>query len=92
MHPRAAEAGYDRKRRRIFILLSNGLELALPVHLAQELRAEDPTDLEEIEISPAGLVLHWPKLGTELYLPALLKDILGTQESRWREYWTKWHR
>lgn len=91
-HSRAAAASYDRARRRIIVLLSSGLELAFPLHIAQELEAADPTDLEDIEISPAGLVIRWPKVGAELYLPLLLKDILGTRESRWHGYWSKWSR
>lgn len=89
-HSRAAAAGYDPRRKRIFVLLSSGLEVTFPLQIVQKLEAADPADLEEIVISPAGLVLHWPKVGTELYLPLLLKDILGTRESRWHQYWEKW--
>ena len=38
-------------------------------------------DLAEIEISPAGLDLHWPKLDADVHVPALLQDVLGSK--RW---------
>lgn len=88
--PRAVAARYDRKSRRILILLTNGLELSLPVRLAHGLASEPAADLEEIEISPAGLALHWPKLDADLYLPSLLRDMFGTRERRWRAYWDGW--
>ncbi|HXS20916.1 MAG TPA: DUF2442 domain-containing protein [Steroidobacteraceae bacterium] len=88
--PRAAAARYDRKSRRILILLTNGLELSLPLKLAHGLACETAADLEDIEISPAGLALHWPKLDADLYLPALLSDVFGTREGRWSAYWARW--
>jgi hypothetical protein len=38
-------------------------------------------DLGEIEISPSGLGIHFPKLDADLYLPALLEGFLGSR--RW---------
>ncbi|MGH8290006.1 MAG: DUF2442 domain-containing protein [Steroidobacteraceae bacterium] len=90
MQPRAAAARYDRKSRRILILLTNDLELSVPVKLTPRLAAETATDLEEIEISPAGLVLRWPKLDADLYLPSLLGEMFGSRERRWRAYWAGW--
>jgi hypothetical protein len=88
--PRAAAAHYDRKSRRIMVLLSNGLQLSIPIRLAQGLAGETAADLENIEISPAGLVLHWPKLKTDLYLPSLFDGMFGTRERRWRTFWADW--
>lgn len=88
--PRAAAARYDRKSRRILILLTNGLELSVPVKLAQGLAGKTAADLEDIEISPGGLALHWPQLDADLYLPSLLNDVFGTRERRWRAYWAGW--
>jgi protein involved in temperature-dependent protein secretion len=88
--PQAAAAVYDRKSGRILIQLTNGLHLSLPVALAKGLAGESSSDLEDIRISPAGLTLYWPKLDAELYLPALLTDILGTREGRWHAYWARW--
>jgi len=61
--------------------LSNGLELGVPVDLAQGLAGAKPAALAAIEISATGLGLHWPKLDADLYLPALMEGIFGTR--RW---------
>lgn len=58
-----------------------GPELGVPVDLAQGLAGAKPSDLSEIEISPTGLGLHWPRLDADLYLPALLEGLFGTR--RW---------
>ncbi len=79
--PHAVAGRYDRRVARIMVTLSNGLELAFPPHLAEGLADAKPADLAVIEITPAGLGLHWPKLDADLYLPALLEGIFGSP--RW---------
>ena len=79
--PRAISARYDRRGARIVVVLSNGLELSVPIRLAEGLVEASASDLAIIEISPTGLGLHWPKLDADLYLPALLEGLLGTR--RW---------
>jgi len=76
--PRAVAARYDRRVARIMVTLSNGLELAFPPHLAEGLAGAKPADLAIIEITPAGLGLHWPQLDADLYLPSLLEGIFGS--------------
>lgn len=88
--PRAAAARYDPRGKRIVVLLSNRLELSIPLELAAGLAGESASDLEEIEISPAGLVLHWPKVKADLHLPALLNEIFGPPQDRWNAYWSRW--
>jgi hypothetical protein len=88
--PWTAAARYDRKSRRIVVLLSNGLEFSIPVKLAQGLAGESACDLEDIEISPTGLVLHWPKAKTDLYLPAVLNEVFGPPQNRWDAFWSRW--
>ena len=77
----ATSARYDRRRGRIVVGLSTGLELAFPTRLAEGLAGATPGDLGEIEISPAGLGLHWPRLDADLYVPALLQGVFGSK--RW---------
>jgi hypothetical protein len=79
--PHAVAARYDRRGSRIVVTLSNGLEMAFPPHLAEGLADAKPGDLAVIEITPAGLGLHWPKLDADLYLPALLQGVFGSP--RW---------
>jgi hypothetical protein len=79
--PRATSAHYDRRGARIVVALSNGLDLGFPADLAQGLAGAKPSDLADIEISPTGLGLHWPRLDADLYLPALMAGVFGTR--RW---------
>jgi Protein of unknown function (DUF2442) len=69
----AVAARYDRRTSRIIVRLNTGLELAFPPALAEGLAAAIPEYLADIEISPAGLGLHWPKLDADVYIPALLQ-------------------
>jgi hypothetical protein len=77
----AVSARYDRKTSRIVIELSTGVQVAFPPRLAEGLAGAAAKDLADIEITPAGLGLHWPKLDAALYLPALLQGALGSK--RW---------
>jgi len=79
--PRAVSARYDRRGERIVVRLSNGLDLRVPVNLAEGLAGAKPADLAEVEISPTGLGLHWPRLDADLHLPSLLEGLFGTR--RW---------
>lgn len=77
----AVSARYDRRTAHIVIDLNTGVQIAFPTRLAQGLAGASPDDLAEIEISPAGLGLHWPKLDADLYVPSLLHGMLGSK--RW---------
>ncbi len=77
----AVSARYDRRTARIVIDLNTGVQIAFPTRLAEGLAGASPDDLAEIEISPAGLGLHWPKLDADLYVPSLLHGALGSK--RW---------
>ena len=77
----AVSARYDRRRSRVVIALSTGIELTFPTHMAEELADASPDSLADIEISAAGLGLHWPRLDADLYVPALMQGVLGSK--RW---------
>ena len=72
-------ARYDRRRRRVAVRLNTGVEVTFPVALAEGLDRASHGDLAEIEISPSGLDLHWPRLDADLYVPALLQGALGSR-------------
>ena len=76
----AVKARYDRHRGRIVVVLNTGVELTFPPRLAEGLAGAPSESLGEIEISPAGLGLHWPKLDADLYVPALLQGVLGSKQ------------
>lgn len=77
----ATHARYDRKRDRIVIGLSSRIEVAFRPSDAQGLEGATPNQLGQIEISPSGLGIHFPRLDADIYLPALLKGFLGSK--RW---------
>ncbi len=79
--PRAVEASYDRKRRRIVVELANGIGFMFSPEGAQGLEGAKASDLAKVEISAAGRGLHFPTLDADLYIPALLEGILGS--ARW---------
>lgn len=75
----AIDAHYDRTTSRIVVRLASGLDFSFPIDLAEGLSNGSPDDLAEIEISPAGLGLHWPKLDADLYIPSLLQGVFGSK-------------
>lgn len=79
--PRATAARYNHRLGCIVVALSSGVELRIPVRLAQGLARASASDLREIEISPSGMGLHWPKLDADLHVPALFMGLLGSR--RW---------
>ena len=79
--PAIVAARYDRRIGRIVIALDSGLELAFAPALAQGFETARPADLDVVEISPAGLGVHFPKIDADIYLPGLLDGLLGSR--RW---------
>jgi hypothetical protein len=75
----AVSARYDRRRSRVVVALNTGVELTFPTRLAEGLADASPDSLAEIEISPAGLGLHWPQLDADLYVPGLLQGVFGSK-------------
>jgi Protein of unknown function (DUF2442) len=78
--PKAVSAHYDRKSGRIVIHLSSKLIVSFSPRDAQGLEHARPSQLEEIEISPSGFGIHFPKLDADLYLPSLLEGFLGSRK------------
>jgi hypothetical protein len=77
--PFAVAVRYDRRRDRIVVSLNTGVEMAFPPHIAQGLENAVPADLTDIELSPSGFGIHFPKLDAHLYLPALLQGLFGSK-------------
>lgn len=80
-NPTVTAARYDPDTDRVIISLSNGLEVSVPAHEVQGLETATPADLSCIEIDPPGFGLHFPTLDADLYVPALLQGIFGSE--RW---------
>lgn len=78
--PRVMSVRYDRKTCHIVIHLSSKLIVSFAPHDAEGLEHARPSQLEEIEISPSGFGIHFPKLDADLYLPSLLEGFLGSRK------------
>ena len=78
--PKALGAHYERRTGRIVIRLSSGLDVGFSPDDAQGLENAKAAQLDEIEISPSGFGIHFPKLDADLYLPALLEGFLGSRK------------
>jgi hypothetical protein len=76
--PRVLPAHFDRKRGQIVVELSTGYELAFAPKRTQGLHQATPAELSAIEIRSSGYGLHFPKLDADLWLPALMKGLFGS--------------
>ncbi len=79
-HPHAIRAHYDKRTGRIVVSLSNRLDIAFAPDDAQGLQNALPAQLSVIEVSPSGFGLHFPKLDADLYVPALVEGLLGSEK------------
>jgi Protein of unknown function (DUF2442) len=64
---------------RVHVELDNGCAFAFPVAQAEGLTGARAADLRLVEVTAAGLGLYWPSLDADLYVPDLVKGILGTK-------------
>ncbi len=77
----AVSAEYDARQERLIVNLDTGVVIMVPVHLVEDLAGANAQDLGEIEVTPAGLGLHWPRLDADVYVPSLVQGMFGTK--RW---------
>lgn len=78
--PRAVSARYDRASGRVVVELSSKLAVSFRPGDAQGLEHAKPSELAEIELSPSGFGIHFPKLDADFYVPALLEGFLGSRK------------
>jgi Protein of unknown function (DUF2442) len=76
----ATSVHYDRKTKNIIVKLSTGIGIFFSPEDAQGLEGATPAQLTEIEITPSGFGLHFPRLDADLYVPALLEGALGSRK------------
>lgn len=79
--PRAVGARYLPVSGTLVITLSTGMELHVPVARIEGLAEAAAEDLREIDVSPAGTGLHFPRVDADVYVPGLLAGITGS--ARW---------
>lgn len=85
LQPRARFARYKARGDKIIIEFHGGMELRIPRRLVDGLVDTTGAVLTEIEISPSGLGLHWPKLDVDLYLPSLMLGHTASQQQMARQ-------
>lgn len=76
--PLAESAYYDQPTGKVVVELNNGVGLHIPPALIQGMENATPADMAEIVIEGHGIGLHFPRLDTDLYVPALARGVLGT--------------
>ena len=77
--PRAVSARYDAGRGRVVVRLTTGVEIGFAPHDAEGLQHATRDDLAVIEVDALGLGIYFPRLDADLYVPALLEGVLGSQ-------------
>jgi hypothetical protein len=75
----AVEAAYDGVDKRVVVKLNTGVQIEFPARLVEGLASASPDELDRIDISPAGLGLHWPACGVDVFLPALFTGVFGSK-------------
>ena len=78
--PFAVAARYDRRRDRIVVGLNTGASSRSRPISHKDWKQAAPSDLTDIEISPSGFGVHFPKLDAHLYLPALMQGVFGSKK------------
>lgn len=78
--PKATSAYYDAKSNHVVINLSSKLTLSFSPRDAQGLENAKPSQLDEVEISPSGFGIYFPKLDADLFVPGLLEGFLGSKK------------
>lgn len=79
--PPAVAARYDEATTRVVVTLSTGLELACPTSFIQGLADAESSMLTEIDITPTGLGLRFPRADVDVDMVALLAGCMGSR--RW---------
>ena len=73
--PRAARVGYRAHKHALWIELTNGATLTLPVRLIPRLRGARSKDIRAVEVLGRGGGLHWESLDVDLSVPGLVSSI-----------------
>ena len=71
--PTAVSVLYHRRVSRVIIMLSTGYGVMFSRMLFRSWSMPSRIQMDDIEITPSGLGIHFPKIDADLYLPALLE-------------------
>ena len=79
-YPAAVAARYDDATNKIVVSLANGVDISFPPSAAQGLEHAAASQLRDVEITGAGVGLHFPQLDADLYVPGLIEGVMGTRQ------------
>lgn len=81
--PVVVSARYSRTHARLEIGFANGVFLAVPIALIQDLQMLEPppsaAQLAEVEVWGGGQSVYFPRLDLSVWAPGLLQGVFGTQ-------------
>jgi hypothetical protein len=77
----ATRVRYEKRYGRVVVDLSNGVRLAFPPALVEGLSGLPDAALRRVEITGAGLALHWPDADVDIDVPAIMAGVFGSR--RW---------
>jgi hypothetical protein len=81
LRPRAIHVAFLPERHRVWIEMTNGLEVTFDPSRHQELVGATPEQLTQVEVSGRGSAIYFPQLDASIYIPGLLQGLTGTK--RW---------
>ena len=77
--PTVKAVSYSKKLDRVLFELSDGLMIGVKPQALEELKDAKPEDLQNAEISPSGLGIHFSSIDADIYLPSLLEGHFGSK-------------
>lgn len=80
--PTAESIAFRPESRRFNLELTNGTSVGFDADSLWELKGASPENLAEVEVSPSGSAISWPKLDMDVSVAGLVLDLLSSPE--WR--------
>lgn len=77
--PHAEAAWYEVDRNLVWIKTTTGLYHGVPAERLQGLQDALPVEIEDIEVSPSGVGLHWPQLDVDLTVKGIMSGAYGSK-------------
>lgn len=76
----ATTARYECRTNEIVITMNKDYTMHIRVELLQGLAEATLEELSDIRIEGGGTGIHFPQLGVDFYIPALMDGVYGTPE------------
>jgi hypothetical protein len=66
-------------QRKLRVEFTNGVSISVPVELVEGLADATPAQMARVEVEGGGTSLHWDELDVDLFVPALMQGVTGTE-------------